>query len=156
MYIFALLLILLLAIGISIVSTKSSFLRILKGIRGVVVTGPCFSLTARGSLAKTITYSVWKGIPYAKQWFIPGNPQTTQQVNVRTAMTLLVAEWNTETDNTKAAWDTFADGTGMSGFNKYVSRGMDAYITDQGVDVVPTNVGVVGAPPADVWTWNAV
>lgn len=49
-------------------------------------TGPLFSLTASGSVAKTITYSAWKGISYVRQLVIPANPQTADQAAVRSTL----------------------------------------------------------------------
>lgn len=126
----------------------------LRNSKGVVVTGPCFSLTARGTLAKTVTYSVWKGIAYAKEWFIPANPQSANQTNVRTAFTLLNAYWQATAVGDKALWDAGAAGMGMSGFDLYMQRGMDAYITQLGSSTTPASVVYTGAYPAEVWTWT--
>lgn len=46
-------------------------------------TGPLFSLGARQSLASTLTYATWRGIPYVRQLVIPSNPRTTSQTNAR-------------------------------------------------------------------------
>lgn len=117
------------------------------------LTGPLFSMSASGTIGDAITYGSWKGIAWARSWFIPSNPQTATQTNVRLAMSLLVAYWQIQAQGEKDIWNTFAEGTGMSGFNQMVKRGMDAYIADHGSAVVPISVSKAGAPPADVWTW---
>ena len=118
------------------------------------VSGPLFSMSASGTIGKALTYGAWKGIAWVRTWFSPANPQSAQQVNVRTAMTLIVAYWGTLSDEYKALFNTFAEGTGMSGYNQLCKRALDAYITDHGVDIVVTAVSVVGDPPVDVWTWT--
>lgn len=50
------------------------------------VTGPLMSLDASGSVAKTITFSKWKGRNYVRQLTIPANPQTGDQQAVRTKL----------------------------------------------------------------------
>lgn len=46
-------------------------------------TGPLFSLEASGTIAKTITYSRWKGRPYSRVRVIPLNPFSAGQVRAR-------------------------------------------------------------------------
>lgn len=123
---------------------------------GARVTGPLFSMTASGTIGKAVTYGTWKGRAWARVWFKPQNPKSDKQVNIRTALTLLVALWQGKTDPSKLAWNYYADPFSMSGFNKFVSRGLKAYIVDPGIEVVPTSVTQEGAPPADIWAWNPV
>jgi hypothetical protein len=117
------------------------------------IKGPLFSLDASGSLAKTVTYSKWKGRNYVRQHVIPQNPQSTNQVNVRTAWDLLVVSFQGEAAPEKASWDAFAEQFNMSGFNQYISRGMKEYIDQLGSSTLPVSVSVTGDAPADVWTW---
>ena len=119
------------------------------------VSGPLFSMSASGSVGKAITFGTWKGRPWCRVWFKPQNPNSTNQVNVRTAMRLLVAEWQTETDARKLAYDTYAAAFNMSGFNKYISRGMDQYIVQITAAVTPASVAVDDVdPPSETWTWT--
>ena len=119
------------------------------------VSGPLFSMSASGTVGKAITFGIWKGRPWCRVWFKPENPKTEEQVNVRTAMKLIVAYWQEQTDQTKEDWDTYAAPFGMSGFNKFVGRAIDAYVLDPGVAVTPTSVSATGSVPNEVWTWNA-
>ena len=119
------------------------------------VSGALFSMSASGTIGKAVTYGKWKGRQWARVWFKPENPKTAKQVNVRTAMSLLVAYWQSFGPDLVTAWNNYAAPFGMSGFNKMVSRGMDAYVLDPGVEVVPTDCGHAGMPPDDIWTWNA-
>ena len=47
------------------------------------VTGPLMSLDASGTVAKTATFSKWKGRNYVRQRVIPLNPQAAGQVSTR-------------------------------------------------------------------------
>lgn len=96
------------------------------------VTGPLLSLTARGSVAKTITFSVWKGVAYVRQLVIPTYSNTFKQQAVRDLMTQATQAWRansvitpTTIDATyKSAFDTAAAGSAYSGFNLFISACM--------------------------------
>jgi hypothetical protein len=102
------------------------------------VTGPLFSLDARGSIGKSITYSIWKGLNYVRRLVVPENPNTDDQVVVRTIMTDGSQKWSdgTITASDKLLWNAFAEGKAFSGFNAY----MKAYYT----------ANVVVGPPMSV------
>lgn len=89
----------------------------------VRLTGPVFSLDASGSIANTITYSKWKGINYARQRVVPYNPKSAYQTGIRDTITKGVFYWQ-GTDYVPTAqqtwWNTYAEGTGMSGFNRFL------------------------------------
>lgn len=43
------------------------------------VTGPLFSMGARGALGKAIVYSFWKGTNVVREWLKPANPKSGNQ-----------------------------------------------------------------------------
>lgn len=49
-------------------------------------TGPLFSLTASGSMGKTIVYSIWNGVSYVRTLVTPFNPQSDAQNVARVAI----------------------------------------------------------------------
>lgn len=117
------------------------------------VKAPLFSLDASGQLGEAVVYSKWKGREYVREYTIPQNPQSATQVNVREAWRLLVEKWQSLTAPDWANWDTFANQFKMSGFNQFIGRGMDAYVSQLTTAVTPTSVNVTGTPPTEVWTW---
>ncbi len=87
------------------------------------LTGPLFSLDARQTLGKTIVYSAWKGLNYARMRVIPYNPKSDYQTGVRNTLTHGVSYWQDSTavsDSEKTWWNTYAEGTNMSGFNRFM------------------------------------
>lgn len=88
--------------------------------------GPLFSLSASGSIAKTLVYGTWKGVKWARQHVVPANPQTAQQTTQRALMTSAVSAWkNYFTDaEGRAAWNRWAlnDSRPLSGFNGFTSQ----------------------------------
>ena len=53
------------------------------------VTGPLMSLSASGSVANTLVFSIWKGRPYVRELVKPSNPQTEAQAAVRSILALV-------------------------------------------------------------------
>lgn len=90
----------------------------------VKATGPFFSLDARGTLADTLTGSFWKGINYIRQRVIPNNPKSSSQTKVRTVMSNGVSNWRFGLISAanKLVWESYAAGTGMSGFNRFMMK----------------------------------
>lgn len=88
----------------------------------VRVTGPFLSLDARGSLAKTMVGSYWKGVNYIRVRVVPKNPKSDPQVAVRTVLSDGVSKWKNGviSDGEKSLWETYATGLGMSGFNRFM------------------------------------
>jgi len=87
------------------------------------LTGPLFSLDARGSIWSTIVYSAWKGLNYARMRVTPYNPKSPYQLGIRETLTNGVAYFKNATHVTaedKAAWEVYAEGTNMSGFNRFM------------------------------------
>jgi len=116
---------------------------------------PLGSFDAKGAIAKGVIFSKWRGINYAKRYFIPANPQSADQTSLRLAFELLVAYYKgTLTQAQKDAYDVGAKGEGYSGFNLYMSRGMNEYISQIGIGTDPVSVSVAGNYPSDVYTWT--
>lgn len=85
-------------------------------------TAPLLSFDGRGSIAKTMVYSSWKGIPYVRRHVIPANPRSTNQVIIRSTFALLREMYKLGPTNLRAAWDAFAQGRPFTGMNKFVGE----------------------------------
>lgn len=87
------------------------------------LTGPLFSLDARQTLGGTIVYSAWKGVNYARMRVIPYNPKSDYQTGIRDTVTFGVSYWQDAAAvpaAQKTWWNTYAEGTNMSGFNRFM------------------------------------
>ena len=93
------------------------------------VFAPFLSIEAKGTFAKTLTASVWKGRSYMKQRFVPNNPKSTRQVNRRQTMKDGVSKWRfaadiiTEAD--KTLWASYGAKTAISGINRFMKFYME-------------------------------
>ncbi len=90
----------------------------------VKLQGPMFSLAASGTIADTVTFSTWKGRPYARERVIPSNPKSGAQVGRRSMFTFLTQNWDAISTAFKATWQSTADDLIASPFNGYLSVNM--------------------------------
>ena len=100
--------------------------------------GPLFSLDARGQLGKTLVYSIWKGLNYARKYAIPSNPNTAAQQTIRGYFSAAVAAYKLEDQATKDAWDAANSALGkpMTGFNYYLGLCVKYQIDNTGTPPV--------------------
>ena len=88
------------------------------------VTGPLFSLSASGQLAKTLVYMKWKGIQDVRKYVVPANPNSALQVIQRGYFHTTIDLWHSTVWNAldKVAWNLLASvqDSVLSGFNTFV------------------------------------
>lgn len=85
-------------------------------------TGGLLSLGASGTVAKTLTFSKWKGQPYVRQRVIPANPQSTGQNQVRGAFAFASNIWKNMGSLGIAPWNSFALGQVLTGRNAFIGQ----------------------------------
>lgn len=87
------------------------------------LTGPLLSLDASGSIWGTVVYSKWKGLNYARLSVTPYNPKSDYQTGIRNTISFGVLYFS-KGDYVAAAqktwWNTYAEGTNMSGINRFM------------------------------------
>jgi hypothetical protein len=88
----------------------------------VKVYGPLMSFDASGTIAKTATFSKWKGRSYVRQRVVPANPKSALQVSVRAMLRFLSQHWASIGSTPKGTWDDLAAASQISPFNAYVGR----------------------------------
>jgi len=86
----------------------------------VKLHGPCMSLAASRSIANIITFSNWKGRPYARQLVTPANPKSVLQVSTRAMMRFLSQAWASIGSTPQGSWDDKAAALNVSPFNAYI------------------------------------
>lgn len=96
------------------------------------VTGPLFSLSASGQIAKSLVYMTWKGIQDVRKYVIPANPKSALQIVQRGKFEDGVDAWHASAWNAAdlAAWNLLAsiqEGV-MSGFNAFLKKYVDCRV----------------------------
>lgn len=94
------------------------------------VTAPFLSLGASGTVGKTLTASVWKGVAYMRQRVIPQNPNTADQIAIRDLIRDASVAWKTNAtvggtsinSAYKLAYDSASAGFPYSGFNLFIKQ----------------------------------
>lgn len=86
------------------------------------VTGPLFSVDARGKIGDSLVFMGWRGLKTVRSYTVPANPQTEEQMRVRDNFTAAVAMWSDLTGADQTAWRNLAAGQAYSGFNDFVGR----------------------------------
>lgn len=107
------------------------------------VTAPLLSFNAGGAIAKTQVYAKWKGIPYARRYVVPANPQSTAQQLTRNVFTTLTQIWKNFTSDLTAPWVAFATGKALTDRNAFLKFNVAALRA--GTDWT----GYVGSPSAN-------
>jgi hypothetical protein len=106
------------------------------------VFAPFLSISARGTVAKTLTASAWMGRDYMKMRFIPNNPNSTRQQARRATMTDGVSKWRFAVSLISAAnkvlWASYGAKHNVSGFNRFMKFYLEQnYNKTTGAKVTP-------------------
>lgn len=84
------------------------------------LTAPLMSLAASGTIGKAITFSVWKGIPYARVRVIPANPNSTGQQEIRGVFSTLCEMWKRFPIEARLPFDHAVRGQPLTARNKHI------------------------------------
>lgn len=99
-----------------------------------IVKAPLLSLGASGKLAGTLVASTWKGLKTMREYVIPANPRTAEQVTERNNFTACVSAFRNYFTAAleRTAWDrsALASGKPQSGFNVFMSSCRQITISD--------------------------
>lgn len=93
------------------------------------VTAPLLSFAADGQVAKSVVYSSWKGIRYARRYVVPANPRTNKQVATRSIFQNLNTMWLYAPPELKAPWLANAVGRPYTGLNKFIGFNLNGLDT---------------------------
>lgn len=115
------------------------------------LTGPLLGISARGTIADTITYSAWKGIEYARQRVIPANPKTAPQMEVRNVFTMLGGLWLVAQTLARAPWIANAVGKPYTHRNALISKNLPNLLNQTGMTAFMGSPGALaGMAPASI------
>lgn len=112
-------------------------------------TAPLLSFDAAGQLAKTVVYSRWRGVKYARRHVIPANPRSTSQQFQRNSFATLREMWKLAPSLVRAPWDAFATGRPFTGFNAFIGENRLAINTNTDLQQFIGSPGSRGGLPQD-------
>jgi len=112
-------------------------------------TAPALSFGASGSLAKSLVYSTWRGVSYARRHVVPSNPQTASQSLTRDVFSLLSTMWLLAPAILKAPWDRNAAGQKFVGRNKFMGSNVRLLRGETDMNFFQGSPGAKGGLPQD-------
>lgn len=115
------------------------------------VTAPLLSFGASGQVGKSVVFSTWRGIKYARRHVVPANPQTTSQTFQRSSFAQLREAWKRMSGDGRAPWTAYSAGRPFTGMNAFIGENRLAIGTDADMQAFEGSPGSGGGlPPATV------
>lgn len=90
-------------------------------------SAPLMGFGASGTLADTLVYASWRGVPYARRHVIPGNPNTAAQQDTRNIFRMLSQMWKQLPSGAIAPWNAFATGRPFLGVNQFTGQNVRVF-----------------------------
>lgn len=113
---------------------------------------PLLSFGGSGQIAKTLVYSSWKGVKYARRHVIPSNPQTVAQQHIRTMFAMLREMFKLAPAILTAPWESFAQGRPFTAMNKFVGENIRVLKNDPDLADFIFSPGAKGGLPPETFT----
>lgn len=117
------------------------------------LTAPLLSLGASGSIAKSLVFSSWKGIPYARVHVIPANPNSTLQQDVRGVFATLNEMYKRMNATCRLPWEYAVRGVALTARNRFIQASAAAMKSAADLDDLVLSVGTGQAiAPTEAWS----
>jgi len=87
-------------------------------------SAPLLSFGAKGQIGNAQVYSSWKGIPTARKYTVPSNPNSTEQQKTRGVFGYLNALWKLLPADAQAPWNAFITGKPLINRNAFISMNL--------------------------------
>jgi len=112
------------------------------------LTAPLLSLAASGTIGDAITFSSWKGIPYARTRVIPANPNSVGQQEARGVFSTLNEMWKRMPQLARDPWQTWVSGQPLTARNKHIGENAGVMNGESDMDKLVMSVaGGQAVPP---------
>lgn len=108
-------------------------------------TAPLLSFGAEGQIAKSMVYSKWRGVPYARRYVVPANPRTAEQQGTRNIFAMLNQFYALAPSFVTAAFDLYATGRPFLGRNRFIGDNVKLLRANEGWDSM---AGLIVSPGA--------
>lgn len=115
------------------------------------LTAPLLSLGASGQIAKSLVFSTWKGIDYARVYVIPENPNTVAQQETRGVFSTLVEMWKRMPVGARTPFLYAVRGQALTDRNKHLAENIGVLRGQATLDNLVMSVSSGSAvPPASM------
>ncbi len=111
---------------------------------------PILSGEARGQVGKSLVYSTWRGIRYARRYVVPANPNTEEQAKTRTVFSFLNDFWK-KMVLPQVVWNAAAEGRPLVGRNLFIAENLPSLRGAENLEGMIISPGARGGfPPAAI------
>lgn len=110
------------------------------------VTAPLFGFSATGTIANSITFGNWKGVPYARQRVTPANPRSTAQSATRNVFTSMSAAWKGAPGILRNVFEDAVQGKPATARNRFIGVNVKALRGDTDLADFVASPGTRSAP----------
>ena len=115
------------------------------------ITSPLLSLGGSGTIGKAVTFSKWKGRPYARQRVVPANPNTTAQQQTRGVFKNGQLLYKQSPAIAREPWQRFVAGQAQTEWNAFTGRFISDLRGDSDLADMTFSPGAKGGlPPVGV------
>lgn len=115
------------------------------------LTGALMSLSASGTIAKTLTYADWKGIQYARTRVVPANPQSPEQTKTRDVFSYLQDLYKFMPSIAREPWIAATVGIPMTPQNMLLSKNVSLLRDETDLGFLVLSPGARGGiPPTNI------
>ena len=110
-------------------------------------TAPLLSFGGLGQIGKSVVFSVWRGVTYARQYTIPSNPKTAAQTSTRTTFKTLQSIWLRLGPFAQNVWSKAASGRPYTDRNRHTQVNLPLMRGQADCQDYLGSPGVAGGPP---------
>lgn len=110
------------------------------------VTAPLFGFSASGTVAKSITFAGWKGVPYARQRVVPSNPRTSSQQATRNIFAAMSNAWRAAPAALAEIWRDSVLGQSKTGRNAFIGANVSLLRSETSLALMQVSPGTRSAP----------
>lgn len=115
-------------------------------------TAPNLSLSSRGTVAKTLVSSSWRGRQYVRRHVVPANPKTTAQTTTRNTFSFLMAVWKLLDAQVQAVWTLYAKGQPLTDRNAFAKLNIAALRSGTDLSAMKMSGGAKGGLPLSAFS----
>lgn len=110
-------------------------------------TAPLLSFGGLGQIGKSVVFSAWRGVTYARQYTVPSNPNTAAQQTTRNVFRTLQSLWLRGTTRFLNVWFEAARGRPFTDRNRHTQVNLPLLRGESDMQNYLASPGVAGAPP---------
>lgn len=108
---------------------------------------PLFGIDASGAIGDSVVYASWRGVKYARQYVVPSNPRTEEQMMTRSCFSFLNGLWAKMPGLGREPWRLYVAGKPMIDRNAFIKINLPQLREANSLNGFVASPGVAGGFP---------